>query len=109
MQTGYMSLACWIVVYSPQMWENYQLKSGEGLSVSFIILWLLGDITNAAGGLMARLLPTVVILAVYVSIEWTYLDHIPRPSPSLFPQLDGKTPSKSPRQASLGAESSAVA
>lgn len=67
-QTGYMSLACWIVVYSPQMWENYQLKSGEGLSVSFIILWLLGDITNALGGLMAKLLPTVVILAVYVSI-----------------------------------------
>jgi len=50
------------------MWENYQLKSGEGLSVSFIILWLLGDITNALGGLMAKLLPTVVILAVYVSI-----------------------------------------
>lgn len=62
-----MSLACWIVVYSPQIWENYQLKSGEGLSVSFIILWLLGDITNFIGGAMAKLLPTVVILAIYVS------------------------------------------
>jgi hypothetical protein len=63
-----MSLACWIVVYSPQIWENYQLKSGEGLSVSFIVLWLLGDITNALGGLGAKLLPTVIILALYVSV-----------------------------------------
>lgn len=62
-----MSLACWIVVYSPQIWENYQLKSGEGLSVTFIILWLLGDITNFVGGAMAKLLPTVVVLAIYVS------------------------------------------
>lgn len=62
-----MSIALWVVVYSPQMWENYQLKSGEGLSVPFIILWLLGDITNLFGGMMAHLLPTVIILAVYVS------------------------------------------
>lgn len=64
-----MSLACWIVVYSPQIWENYQLKSGEGLSVTFIILWLLGDITNFVGGAMAKLLPTVVVLAIYVSSQ----------------------------------------
>lgn len=65
--SGYMSIALWVVVYSPQIWENYQLKSGEGLSVPFIILWLLGDITNLFGGMMAHLLPTVIILAVYVS------------------------------------------
>lgn len=65
--SGYMSIALWVVVYSPQIWENYQLKSGEGLSVPFIILWLLGDITNLFGGVMAHLLPTVIILAVYVS------------------------------------------
>ena len=61
-----MSISCWIVVYTPQIWENYQLKSGEGLSVSFIILWLLGDLTNLFGGVMAHLLPTVIIVAVYV-------------------------------------------
>jgi hypothetical protein len=66
-QTGWMSLACWIVVYTPQIYENYTLKSGEGLSVSFIVLWLLGDITNLFGGVLARLLPTVIILAAYVS------------------------------------------
>jgi hypothetical protein len=75
-QTGYMSLACWIVVYSPQIWENYQLKSGEGLSVTFIVLWLLGDITNAVGGAMAKLLPTVVILALYVSRAVFFLSFV---------------------------------
>jgi hypothetical protein len=58
--TGWISIACWVVVYSPQIWENYQLKSGEGLSVAFIVLWLIGDLTNLAGGVMAHLLPTMV-------------------------------------------------
>jgi hypothetical protein len=41
-----MSIACWLVVYTPQIWENYQLKSGEGLSVGFVVLWLMGDLTG---------------------------------------------------------------
>ncbi|WRT64158.1 uncharacterized protein IL334_001087 [Kwoniella shivajii] len=65
---GYMSIATWIVVYSPQIWENYQLQSGEGLSVPFIVLWLLGDITNLVGGAMAGILPTMIILAVYYTV-----------------------------------------
>lgn len=56
-----------ILVYSPQILENYQLQSGEGLSVLFVVIWLFGDITNLVGAALAGLLPTVVILAVYVS------------------------------------------
>jgi len=62
---GWVSIACWIVVYSPQILENYQLKSGEGLSVFFVVIWLLGDLCNLAGAVMAGLLPTVIILAIY--------------------------------------------
>jgi hypothetical protein len=62
-----MSLACWMVVYAPQVWENYQLQSGEGLSVAFIVLWLAGDLTGLAGSIMAGLIPSVTILAIYVS------------------------------------------
>lgn len=54
-------------MYSPQIFENWQLKSGEGLSVSFIVLWLAGDLTGLLGAMMAGLLPTMIILAVYVS------------------------------------------
>lgn len=32
----------------------------------FIYIWLLGDLCNVIGALVARLLPTVIILGVYV-------------------------------------------
>ncbi|KAJ7600741.1 PQ loop repeat-domain-containing protein [Mycena floridula] len=65
---GWVSIACWIVVYSPQIYENYSLKSGEGLSVPFVVVWLLGDLCNLGGAFFAGLLPTVIILAAYYSI-----------------------------------------
>jgi hypothetical protein len=34
---GWSSIACWIVVYSPQIIENWRIGSGEGLSVAFIV------------------------------------------------------------------------
>jgi hypothetical protein len=61
---------CRIVVYSPQIIENYQLESGEGLSLLFIYVWLLGDVCNLMGAVMAGLLPTVIILGVYVSFMY---------------------------------------
>ncbi|GJE98492.1 PQ-loop repeat-containing protein [Phanerochaete sordida] len=65
---GWMSIACWIVVYSPQIIENYQLKSGEGLSVFFVLIWLAGDLANLFGALLANLLPTIIILGAYYTI-----------------------------------------
>ncbi|KAG8928121.1 hypothetical protein FRC02_007357 [Tulasnella sp. 418] len=65
---GWMSIACWILVYSPQIYENYDLQSGEGLSVMFVVIWLLGDLTNLFGAMMAGLIPTVIILALYYTL-----------------------------------------
>jgi len=65
---GWVSIACWIIVYSPQIIENYQLKSGEGLSVLFVVIWLLGDLCNLIGALLAGLQATVIIIAVYYSL-----------------------------------------
>jgi uncharacterized protein with PQ loop repeat len=65
---GWVSIACWIVVYSPQIYENYSLKSGEGLSVAFVIVWLVGDLCNLVGAVLADLLSTVIILALYYSL-----------------------------------------
>ncbi|KAJ8586285.1 PQ-loop-domain-containing protein [Rhizopogon salebrosus TDB-379] len=70
---GWISIACWIVVYSPQIIENYQLQSGEGLSLLFIYVWLLGDVCNFVGAVMAGLLPTVIILGVYYTLCDTIL------------------------------------
>jgi hypothetical protein len=55
-------------VYSPQIIENYQLQSGEGLSLLFIYTWLLGDLCNLVGAVKARLLPTMIILGAYVGL-----------------------------------------
>ena len=58
-----------ILVYSPQLIENYKLKSGEGVSVPFVVIWLVGDILILLGALIANLLPTVILLAVWVRLD----------------------------------------
>ncbi|TFK40840.1 PQ loop repeat-domain-containing protein [Crucibulum laeve] len=65
---GWISIACWIIVYSPQIYENYSLQSGEGLSLLFVFVWLAGDLCNLLGAVLAGLLPTVIILALYYSL-----------------------------------------
>lgn len=55
------------MVYSPQIYENVLLQSGEGLSVLFVVIWLVGDLCNLLGAVLGNLLFTVIILAVYVS------------------------------------------
>ncbi|KAF2431870.1 PQ-loop-domain-containing protein [Tothia fuscella] len=62
---GSISIACWIVVFSPQIIKNFQLGSADGLSVVFIVIWSAGDIFNVLGGVLQGVLPTMLILAVY--------------------------------------------
>jgi len=74
---GWLSIGCWIIVYTPQFIENYQLKSGEGLSVLFVITWALGDLFNLTGAIMAGLIPTVILLSIYYLIcDLTFLFQI---------------------------------
>lgn len=49
----------------PQLIENYKSGSADGISLSFLIVWFIGDITNLAGALWAGLVPTVIALAIY--------------------------------------------
>jgi uncharacterized protein with PQ loop repeat len=65
---GSISIACWIVVFSPQIIENFRKSSAEGLSVEFIIIWLLGDVFNILGAVLQRVLPTMIILAIYYTL-----------------------------------------
>ena len=37
---GSISIACWVVVFSPQIVENFRRRSADGLSVVFIVVWL---------------------------------------------------------------------
>lgn len=65
---GSISICCWIVVFVPQIYENFRRQSAEGLSLLFIVLWLLGDIFNVMGAMMQNLLPTMIILAAYYTL-----------------------------------------
>lgn len=76
---GSISIACWVVVFSPQIIENYSKKSADGLSIEFIVIWLgkcywwsmfwflkanafvtAGDFFNMAGGVLQGIMPTMV-------------------------------------------------
>lgn len=66
--TGSISIACWIIVFAPQIYENFKRKSSEGLSLTFIVLWLAGDVFNVLGSVLQGVLPTMIILAIYYTL-----------------------------------------
>ncbi|KAL9097092.1 MAG: hypothetical protein Q9163_006378 [Psora crenata] len=65
---GCISIACWVVVFTPQIIENFRRSSADGLSLTFVIVWLLGDVFNILGAVLQGVLPTMIILAVYYTV-----------------------------------------
>ncbi|KAJ9243680.1 hypothetical protein DTO207G8_7413 [Paecilomyces variotii] len=65
---GSISIACWVVVFSPQIIENFRRSSADGLSVLFVVVWLAGDVFNILGAVLQGVLPTMTILAVYYTL-----------------------------------------
>ncbi len=57
---GSVSIACWVVVFSPQINENFRRGSAEGLSIVFLVAWLAGDVFNILGAILQGVLPTMV-------------------------------------------------
>ena len=47
------------------MLDNYKSQSAEGISLAFLLIWFVGDVSNLIGAVWAHLVPTVVALAVY--------------------------------------------
>ncbi|KDN60629.1 hypothetical protein CSUB01_04964 [Colletotrichum sublineola] len=62
---GSISLTAWICLLLPQLLTNYKAQSADGLSMGFLIIWLIGDVTNLLGALFTHLAPTAVALASY--------------------------------------------
>ncbi|KAG5966841.1 hypothetical protein E4U58_002413 [Claviceps cyperi] len=65
---GSISIACWVLVFTPQLIANWTCGSAEALSIQFIIVWLIGDVFNIAGAVLQGVLPTMIILAVYYTL-----------------------------------------
>ena len=65
---GSISIACWVVVFTPQIVENVRRSSADGLSLLFVIIWLAGDVFNILGAVLQGVLPTMTVLAVYYTV-----------------------------------------
>ena len=52
----------------PQLIENYRNGNAEAISLLFVFVWFIGDITNFLGGVLAGLVPVIVAIAVYFCI-----------------------------------------
>ena len=64
--SGLCSIAFWIVCQFPQMLQNYHLKTSEGLSGYFLLLWAFGDSCNlVACVLTGDQTPVQMYTAVY--------------------------------------------
>ncbi|GAB7346563.1 hypothetical protein MBLNU457_5756t2 [Dothideomycetes sp. NU457] len=70
---GSISLASWIFLLVPQLIENYKQGSAAGVSLAFLVVWMVGDITNLIGAVWAELVPTVIALAIYFCFADTAL------------------------------------
>jgi solute carrier family 66 (lysosomal lysine-arginine transporter), member 1 len=56
---GSISIACWMVAFSPQILENSQRQSCS-LSIQLILGWLIGDVFNVIGSICQGVMPTIV-------------------------------------------------
>lgn len=96
---GSISIACWVVVFSPQIVENFRRGSVDGLSIQFIVVWLAGDVFNILGAVFQGVLPTMIILAFYYTLAdivllgqcfyyrgFTLRDNVSPPSPPAKPK-----------------------
>ena len=57
-----------LIAQIPQLYENYTTGKAEGVSLAFLAVWLIGDLTNLIGAIWASLVPTVIALAIYFCI-----------------------------------------
>ena len=62
---GLMNIGCWLVAQVPQVVLNFMARDGGALSLGFMFLWLLGDITNLVGCIYTHQLPTQLYTAIY--------------------------------------------
>ncbi|KAI8330843.1 PQ loop repeat-domain-containing protein [Chlamydoabsidia padenii] len=70
---GYLSIFCWLNAQMPQVIKNYRLGDAESLSISFLTVWLIGDLANFVGCIATHQLPFQLYLSVYFSIIDTIL------------------------------------
>ncbi|XP_057437851.1 seven transmembrane protein 1 [Lotus japonicus] len=67
---GAVSVFVWVVAEIPQIITNYRTKSAEGLSVIFLITWIIGDLFNLFGCLLE---PATIPTQLYTAVLYTVI------------------------------------
>lgn len=62
---GSISFACWMILMVPQLVEQWRLKTVDGISPLFLLIWSSGDVFNLVGSVWAGLLPEVTLIACW--------------------------------------------
>ncbi|XP_010254970.1 PREDICTED: probable vacuolar amino acid transporter YPQ1 isoform X2 [Nelumbo nucifera] len=71
---GFFSLICWGVAEIPQIITNFNTKSGQGVSLAFLLTWVVGDVFNLVGCLLEpATLPTQFYTAVLYTVTTVVL------------------------------------
>ncbi|KAK3446482.1 hypothetical protein EUGRSUZ_A02167 [Eucalyptus grandis] len=66
---GVVSVISWGVAEIPQIVTNYKQKSAEGLSIAFLMTWVVGDVFNLFGCMLEpATLPTQYYMAVLYTV-----------------------------------------
>lgn len=62
---GFLSIGAWLFAMPPQIYKNFVVSSASGLSVYFLMEWLLGDLTNMLGAIFTEQASWQVVVAAY--------------------------------------------
>ncbi|KAJ8486584.1 hypothetical protein OPV22_019069 [Ensete ventricosum] len=65
---GMVSLVCWGIAEIPQIITNFHSKSGHGVSLAFLLTWVIGDIFNLVGCLLE---PVTLPTQLYTALLYT--------------------------------------
>jgi uncharacterized protein with PQ loop repeat len=62
---GVISSLVWFFVLTPQLYENYLNKNSDAVSLSLIMLWLLGDFLSMFSAQVKSISQVVIYIAIY--------------------------------------------
>lgn len=86
---GLLSIFLYLFSLLPQFIKNYRRKTVEGLSLSFLLIWMLGDASNLAGAILTHQIATVqftgiyfVVTGILITLQFLYYQR-------LYPKIAG--------------------
>ncbi|KZV33933.1 hypothetical protein F511_04158 [Dorcoceras hygrometricum] len=99
---GVISVLSWCVAEVPQIITNYKKKSAHGLSTTFLLTWIIGDLFNLFGCMLEpATLPTQYYIAVLYTATTSMLSTQAVYYGYIYPRLKSK---KRRHEASQGAD-----